>query len=518
MQWEWYNEPYSPASTVRIEGDIIHWWQENDPDPRQSTLSEKQTVEDFQEFGPLWQVPDDVLQALIGHIGVNNPPWFDWPTPGIDEMTSYVNKGDFVSLRYLLSQDVSIDGRDKWGYDPFYRAVRAGRRDIALWFLEQGFPPNRYYHHHRTALMTAVEEREREVIATLLARGANPKARDDWGEDVLTRAARYEGTPLSIVQLLVEAGADDLTGALVEAVYYNNRRIVEYLLRQGANVNGRDAQGWTSLEAAFRRGGDHPGMIRNLIAAGADLTQPFSHGWTMVHAAAGRAWGKIMQTGLDAGIPVDSREPGLNSTPLMIAVQNGKNLAAVTALIAAGADVNARAPSEVDGQTPLMILARYGDFWDMAETLINAGAEVDTIDHLEQTALVYAVERSSRMVVRLLLEKGADPNVRAQRKEEVPEDYPGPSVLKIAAEKWDSAIAEALLEAGASVNSYEAYNVTPLHTAATHNNLAVVRLLLEYGANPDARDEENAYTPLDYATDPRVRALLEDAQTENNHS
>jgi hypothetical protein len=245
MQWDWYNEPYSPQSFVRLEGDILQWWQENDPDPRQSTLSEKQTVADFQEFGPLWQVPHDVVQALIEQLGIVNPPWLQWPTPGIEEMIAYVNKGDMVSLRYLLSDGVPIDGRDKWGYDPFYRAVRAGRRDIALWLLEQGYPSNRYYHHHRTALMAAVEEREREVIATLLARGADPKARDDWGESVLSRAARYEGTPLSIVQLLVEAGADDLDGALVEAVYYNNRRIVEYLLRRGANVNGRDAHGWT---------------------------------------------------------------------------------------------------------------------------------------------------------------------------------------------------------------------------------------------------------------------------------
>jgi ankyrin repeat protein len=511
MQWEWNFEPYSPLSHVQIAGDILYWWQDTDNDPRNSAINEKQTVPDFQEFGPLWHIPDDVLKALLQQLDIPTPPWLEWPTPGIEEMTAYVNKGDMVSLRFLLSQGIRPDGRDKGGYDPFYRAVRAGRRDIALWFLEQGYPPNRYYHHHRTALMVAVEEREREVIATLLARGADPKARDDWGESVLSRAARYEGTPLSIVQLLVEAGADDLDGALVQAVYYNNRRIVEYLLQRGADVNGRDSYGWSPLEASFRRGGDHPGMVRTLIAAGADLRQPFSHGWTMVHAAAQRAWGKIMQVGLDAGVPVDSREPGLNSTPLMVAVQNGKNLAAVKALIAAGADVNARASSEIEGQTPLIILAQYGDFWDMAETLINAGADVNATDHQGLSALVYAVERNAKMVVRLLLEKGADANVRALPQPHLPAGYLGSSVLKIATEKKDSALVAALLQAGANANNPEAYNFTPLHQAAFNNNVAMVRLLLEHGANPNGAEEDTHRTPLYYAKDDAVRRLIEEA-------
>lgn len=511
MQWEWNNEPYSPISSVRLEGEILHWWQDTDHDTRQSAINEKQTVQDFHEFGPLWHVPPDVLQALIQETGITEIPWLEWPTPGVEEMITYVNKGDMVSLRFLVSEGIRPDGRDKFGYDPFYRAVRAGRRDIALWFLDQGYPANRYYHHHRTALMVAVEEREREVIATLLARGADPRARDDWGESVLSRAARYEGTPLSIVQLLVEAGADDLNGALVEAVYYNNRRIVEYLLRIGANVNGRGAYGWSPLEAAFRRGGDHPGMVRSLISQGADLLQPFSHGWTMVHAAAERAWGKIMQVGLDAGVPVDSREPGVGCTPLMIAVQNGKNLATVKALIAAGADVNARTTAEAHQKTPLILLAQYGDFWDMAETLINAGADVNAVDAKGQSALIYAVERSAKMVVRLLLEKGAEPNARAQRKAHIPENYPGTSVLRLAAEKHDASLTAALLQAGANPNAPEAYNFTALHQAAYNNNAAIVRLLLQYGADPAIREDESGKTPLDYAQEPTVRQLLEEA-------
>lgn len=511
MQWEWYYEPYSPLSSVRIEGEILYWWQEADHDQRQSTINEKQTIQDFYELGPLWRIPDNVLQALLEQLAITNPAWLEWPTPGIEEMTAYVTKGDMVSLRFLSSQGVRPDGRDKFGYDPFYRAVRAGRRDIALWFLEQGFPANRYYHHHRTALMVAVEEREREVIATLLARGASPTARDDWGDSVLVRAARYEGTPLSIVQLLVEAGADDLDGALVQAVFYNNRRIVEYLLRRGANMNGRDANGWSPLEASFRRGGDHPGMVRMLITGGVDLRQAFTNGWTMVHAAADRAWGKIMQVGLDAGVPVDSRESNGGYTPLMIAVQNGKNLAAVKALIAAGADVNARGFASGDEQTPLMILARYGDFWDMAETLINAGADVNATDSKGQSALLFAVERNAKMVVRLLLEKGADPNVRAHPQPHIPAGYLGATVLKLAAEKRDTYVARLLLEAGAVVNSIEAYNFTPLHQAVFNNNLAMVRLLLEHGADPNAIEEESGRTPLDYAKDTAIRSVLEGA-------
>jgi ankyrin repeat protein len=54
-----------------------------------------------------------------------------------------------------------------------------------------------------------------------------------------------------------------------------------------------------------------------------------------------------------------------------------------------------------------------------------------------------------------------------------------------------------LLDAGADVNALTDRKSTPLHDAARLRNVKMARLLLEHGANPDARDKDNQ-TPLDW--------------------
>lgn len=55
-------------------------------------------------------------------------------------------------------------------------------------------------------------------------------------------------------------------------------------------------------------------------------------------------------------------------------------------------------------------------------------------------------------------------------------------------------IAELLLKYGAMVNVPGCYNITPLHEAVLTNRLEAVKLLLMYGADPEACDV-NGMTP-----------------------
>ena len=86
-------------------------------------------------------------------------------------------------------------------------------------------------------------------------------------------------------------------------------------------------------------------------------------------------------------------------------------------------------------------------------------------------------------VARLLLLKGADPNVSSRNGYNV---YPIHSAV---AANYDI-IAKMLIEAGANVNVVQISGDTPLHSAAQNGNIELIIVLLEAGANVNAITED----------------------------
>lgn len=109
------------------------------------------------------------------------------------------------------------------------------------------------------------------------------------------------------------------------------------------------------------------------------------------------------------------------------------------------------------------------------------------------TALGLASYFGNEDVVRLLLLKGADPNVSSQNGFNV---FPLHSAV---ASNYDM-IAKMLLEAGAEVNVVQMSGATPLHSAAHNGNIELLIVLLEAGANVNALTEDGK-TPADKASE-----------------
>ena len=114
---------------------------------------------------------------------------------------------------------------------------------------------------------------------------------------------------------------------------------------------------------------------------------------------------------LSGGADVDSRDSE-GSTLLMLASHAG-NLAMVLALIKAGAEVNA---CDERGWTPLM-KAAYNDeldrgFADVAQALIDAGANVEMPISYGVRPLMLAAGYGETAVVETLLKAGADVTAR----------------------------------------------------------------------------------------------------------
>ena len=101
---------------------------------------------------------------------------------------------------------------------------------------------------------------------------------------------------------------------------------------------------------------------------------------------------------------VDARN-GKGETALVVAVSD-RNDGWVGELLRAGADPNLAARN---GDTPLIAAARIG-YTQAAHWLLGRNAKVDAANRMGETALIIAVQQRQIPMIKLLLERGADPD------------------------------------------------------------------------------------------------------------
>jgi Ankyrin repeats (3 copies) len=113
----------------------------------------------------------------------------------------------------------------------------------------------------------------------------------------------------------------------------------------------------------------------------------------------------------------------------------------------------------------------------------------------EMTPLFGAIQAHSVDMMKLLLDAGADPNLRAMA------DAKSRGISPIAAAALFSSVegVKLLLAKGADVNGRTKDGQSALHRAVMHGDAQIVRELVAQGAKVDAKEEDNGKTPLDYA-------------------
>ena len=142
-------------------------------------------------------------------------------------------------------------------------------------------------------------------------------------------------------------------------------------------------------------------------------------------------------------------------------------------------------PDQIDavdalGRSPLIWAAARGNHRHVA-LLLGAGADPNLMDVQFTSAVSYAAERDHTVCVRLLLEAGADPDPP------LPEGVKVGSGLNCAARNaTDPLVMKLLLDFGADVEASGVENTTPLIHAAQKDKANFAILLLEYGANINA--------------------------------
>lgn len=165
------------------------------------------------------------------------------------------------------------------------------------------------------------------------------------------------------------------------------------------------------------------------------------------------------------------------STPLSIAAQEG-HLEVVKLLLEKGAAIETKTNYR---RAPVSTAAFYSN-----PAIVKVLAVKGTVEAIGATPLYIAAREGHLAVVKLLLEKGAAIEAKAED---------GCTPLSTAAFNGHADVVKLLLERGAAVEGKHKDSVTPLAMAAQQGHLEVVRLLLEKGAAVDAKDNDG-FTPL----------------------
>lgn len=169
------------------------------------------------------------------------------------------------------------------------------------------------------------------------------------------------------------------------------------------------------------------------------------------------------------------------------------------------------------GSSALLLTAYYGHP-ELAEVFLRHGAKPDVFEasalgYLETARKLVGSDRTlvnafaadgfyplglaaffgHRGIVEFFLKNGADVSLVARNAQQV-------TALHAGASRGDAEIVKMLLEAGADVNARQHGGFVPLHSAAANGNAPVVELLLLHGALADAKTD-GGKTPADLATE-----------------
>ena len=316
-------------------------------------------------------------------------------------------EGDLNAVKSLVNkQDLDEE------HDYLYLAALNGREEIVEFLIEYGVNVNIMLtgHRHDCALHAAIVSGHVSVVRLLVEKGADVNAVDirHNGRTCLMWAAKCKH--LEVMSFLIEHGAGvnaaDNHGCtpLMFAIDCQQWEIVPCLIEHGARVSAVDNSGRTPLKLAAYHG--HLKTVMLLISHGARVNIVDRNGHTpLMQAAVCKHWEIVtllIQHSANTG------------RTLFYAVEMGR-FDIIETLVLKGANVNVQDDNSV---TPLMKAVEKGDF-DTVAFLIGHGADVNLKDSGGRTALHFVWRGKADIVkiVELLVTNNANIDEEDSRKQ-----------------------------------------------------------------------------------------------------
>ncbi|GFX74022.1 ankyrin-1 [Trichonephila clavipes] len=501
---------------------------------------------------------------------------------GFTSLHLAAENGCLELVNLLLKRGADVNAKTDQLNTALHLSSFNGYTDILKTLIMNGADINVHNVNGGTALHNAAENGHEDIVEILLEHGAKVNAVEGCNFSPLNFAAYYgyfnivktlinfkadinnitnnEATPLlmaaksghlEIVQFLCYKKASlhfkDIIGytALHLSCANGHTDIVKYLVQKGAKIEGVNVYNQIPLHLAAEKG--HIEIVEILILEGNDLNFKDDFGSTALHYSSKNEHLDVVKILIRNGAVINIWN-NMHVSPLFLTIENG-NFEIIEFLIAEGADINLtnylghkalhfsilyrkkevleyliqkgeNVNDPCDGLTPLQFAVQNNDF-EMAQVLINNGAEIDADSDSGLTPLCLAVRNNNKEIVKILLKYGADINAKKSlplssailfglnniaaillENEETDIHYrgiDGNSLLHIASKQGNCFIVETLLARGADANAITLQNgISPLHCAADAGYVEIVKILLKSKAKINAVSNDGL-TPLHLA-------------------
>lgn len=357
-------------------------------------------------------------------------------------------RGDVDTVKFLLSRGAFVEATDEAGKTASMLAAISGNRKMvdlldtsaelnrrlraAIAFgqvahvrleLGKGASVNARDSDGDSALIFATKQRMDEIAKILLREGAEVNDRGDDGRTALLWAATLNRIEIlsDLIQrhASINLVADNDRSALMLASMYHHTEAVRILCTNGGLVDLPDSRGFTALMLAAQKGYDD--VVRLLLSFEANANRSNENGSTALilaeragHTETARLLNQASGAANNGGqssemlLPARKNLEELNKT-LIQAVRFGQD-EDVQELLKQGASPDAKGSTE-EKYMPAIAMAAILDETGILRSLISRGANVNAQDIQGWTALMFAAMSGRTEACRILLAKGADPNV-----------------------------------------------------------------------------------------------------------
>ncbi len=382
-------------------------------------------------------------------------------------------KSDVEMAEMLLYAGANVKATTRLGaYTPLFLAAKSGHPAIIEALVAARADVNAATSTGATPLMLAAASGSVEAVTLLSDEGADVNATESKrNQTALMFAASYGRA--GVIELLVERGADVATATSlldIPALEKEDRAALRAKLQKQREAREKAAASDEPKTAKVEKkrgpsffsklfGWMRPGKSKKV--ASAPRRRPR------------RSYGELV--GIQGGL-----------TPLLLAAREG-HIEAIEALIDAGADINQLSKGT---KTSAILIATMNGRYDLAKVLLDRGADPNLGNEPAGVTPLYAAiniwyaphtsypqptaqfqqSLTHLELLKVLLERGADPNVRLKKK------------IWFSAYNFDQS---GLDETGA----------TPFWRAAYASDVAAMRLLKDHGADPAIRTKKPPERP-----------------------